>query len=284
MSDDVLRNIYLHTRPEAYRNFLSDEWGERIHTLTSPAPTLSALIYDIMLEWRAASYALSLPAMIPEQLKGYHDSFVNTGEINTTFLRLAEGISRKLVRRVPELTSDPALIRRLQAEIVILGSDLEAAKSGVELELPLEDLWSEYMKLPAFYLCLWGSQRIAYVSIYNAYDNFISRLVCTALQLDGCRTGTKEFKKQLLDAFGKELKEKCWTSPDLYVAREVRHSLSHAGGRVTRELADIQPGHGFVEIEGRIQVTPDKTKALFALVKDCVYALAEEAVGMPQFK
>lgn len=284
MADDILRKVYVHTTPDSYRNFLSDDWAARIDALTSPAPKLSALVLDVVLDWRAAAYAVSLPAMLPEQVKGYHDSFVNSGEINTTLLRLAEGICRKLVRRIPELTSDPALIRRLQTEIVNLGSDLEMAKSGTEIELPLDELWQEYIKLPAFYLGLWGSQRIGYVSIYNAYDNFVVEMVKLALSPPRCRSSEDGFKKLFADAFGEPLKAKCWTDSRLNIARVARHALSHAAGRVTKELDDLRPKHSFVVEDGRIQITPDDTKHLYSLLKDCVYALAEKAVAMPQFR
>jgi hypothetical protein len=70
------RDIYVDANPEAYRNFLSDDWAERIESLASPAPKLSALVFDLVLEWRAATYAMSLPAMIPDQIKRYHDAYV----------------------------------------------------------------------------------------------------------------------------------------------------------------------------------------------------------------
>jgi hypothetical protein len=122
------------------------------------------------------------------------------------------------------------------------------------------------------------------VSIYNSYDNFVAQLVGIALSLDECpRTAGKKFKHLFRDAFSDDLKKKCWTKHEIQVFREVRHALSHAGGRVTAELDELRPKHDFIVVEDRIQVTPDKTKSLFAVLKDCVYALSEVAVGMPQF-
>jgi hypothetical protein len=193
-------------------------------------------------------------------------------------------ITGKLASRVPDLSSDPGLVRRLQAEIVKVGAEFEEARDNVSIEFPLEETWQEYLGDHVFQLSIWGSQQIAYVSIYNSYDNFISELVRVALRLDECRTAGKEFKRQLRELFGDGLKEKCWTRAEFHVAREARHSLSHAGGRVTQPLADIKPSHGFEVRDGRIQVTPDKTKALFALLKESAYALGEAAVGRPEFK
>lgn len=283
MSDEIIRKVYVHTKPESYRNFLSDDWGERVHALALPASKLSELVFDVVLDWRAVAYAVSLPAMLPEQVKGYHDSFVNNGEVNTSLLRLADGICSKLEQRIPELTSDPVLIRRLRAEVVDFGSEM-SKRSGFEIELPLDELWEDYIKLPAFFLGLWGSQRIGYVSIYNAYDNFVVEMVSVAMSRTQCRSSDRDFSGLFAQAFGESLKEKCWTSGKLNVARAARHALSHAGGRVTKQLADLRPGHDFIIENERIQITPDKTKQLYELLKECVYLLAEKAVTMPQFK
>ncbi len=284
MPDDIRRRIHLDRRLESYRSFFSDDWGERINRLAAPAPKLNALVFGIMLEWRATAYTASLPVAIIDHMKGYHDGFVNTGEINTTLLRLAETVMPVLGMRIPELTTDPFLISRLKTEIVKIGAALEDAHASTKVEFSLEETWQEYLKDPVYQLSLWGSQQHAYVSIYNSYDSFLARLVCIARSLDKLRTSDGGFRKHLTDAFGAALKEKCWTCKDIYIAREARHSLSHARGSVTKKLGEIQPSHGFMVVEGRIQVTPEKTKALFALLKDCVYALAEKAVAMPEFK
>ena len=97
MSDEIIRNIYVYTQPESYKGLLSDDWAARIEVLASRSPKLSELVVDIVLEWRAATYAVSLPATIPEQVKGFHDSFVRSEEVNTTLLRLAEGICGRLI-------------------------------------------------------------------------------------------------------------------------------------------------------------------------------------------
>jgi hypothetical protein len=284
MAGEVIRNIYIETELGAYRNFYSDEWCHRIDALASTAPKLSEILIDVMLEWRAAAYAAAIPALLPDQVKGYHDSFVNTGEVNTMLLEVVQGVTAKLAPRVPDITSDHELRRRFQTEVVKLAAEVAEARAKVKLDFPLERVWTEYLDEPSYQLGLWGSQQIAFVSIYNSYDNFIGQFVRIALSLDDCRTSTREFKKQLREAVGDDLKDKCWTNNALHLVREARHSLSHAGGRVTKELSDIKPTHGFVVVGGRIQVSPEKTKALYVLLTECVYALAEKGATMSVFK
>jgi hypothetical protein len=285
LPDDSLRKVHIETDIEAYRYLLSDDWGERVFALTEIAPKLSTLIFDLMIGWRAAAYTASLPVSIVEHLKSFHDSYVNSGEINTTLLRIMPATMQKLVPRVPELTGDPELVRKLQKAIADIGTEIEEARGNTKIEFPFEETWQDYLTNHVFQLSLWGSQQIAFVSIYNSYDNFVAQLVGIALSLDEYpRTAGKKFKKHFCDAFGEQLKEKCWTKHELQVVREVRHALSHAGGRVTTELDAHRPKHDFIVVEERLQVTPDKTKALFVLLKDCVYSLSEAAVKMNQFK
>lgn len=282
MTEDFRRNVHIETGIEEYRNFFNDDWGERIVALTERAPKLSEIAFDILMEWRAAAYTVSLPVTIIEHMKAYHDTFVTTGEINTTLLRLVDLVSARLAVRIPSLTGDPALIRQIQHEVVNIGAELEDARSRAALLFPLDDTWRSYLDNPVYQLSLWGSQRIGYVSIYNSYDNYLARVVAVALGLDTCRTSDRDFKSQLEQAFGSALLEKCWTSNDINIARLARHALSHAGGRETAQLGKQK--HGFVLRDGRIQVTPEKTKALFALLQDSVYALAEAAVVRSEFK
>ncbi len=281
MPEDICRTAYVTTSLDTYRNFLSDDWGERLDQLTATKAKLSEIVIDLMMDWRAAAYTASLPVSIIDHMKAFHDAFVNTGELNTTLLRLAQVIPGRLAQDLPELTLDPSTIRCLQAKLVDLGAEIEEARDKAKCEFPVEETWQSYLKEDAYQLSLWGSQRICYVSIYNAYENFLVRAVCIAQSISSCRSSDREFKKYLAQSFGEPLRDKCWTATNVNIARLARHALSHTGGRVTDKLG--KQNHRFVIRDGRIQVTPEKTKALFALLKDCVYSLAQKAVTMPAF-
>ncbi len=282
MKEEILRTIYVTRTLDAYRGFFSDDWGERIEQLTRTKPRLSEIVFDILMEWRAAAYTASLPVCILEHMKGYHDGFVNSGDINTQLLHLAETIPRKLAQEIPELCNDPALVRRLRGKLVDIGAEVERARDKAVFEFPLEETWQSYLQDNVYQLSLWGSQRICFVSIYNSYENFLVRAVSIARLINSCRTTDKDFQKNLVESFGQKLRDMCWTANDINIARLARHALSHAGGRVTDSLANQD--HGFEVRDGRIQVTPEKTKELFSLLKDCVYSLAETAATMSQFQ
>lgn len=282
MSEEFSREVRIETSLDAYRNFFSDDWAKRIESLTARAAKIYAIVFDLVMEWRAAAYTASLPISILEHMKGYHDGFVNTGHLNTNLLRLAEVLPAMLARELPELTVDPSSIPLLQKKLIEIGANFEDARSQTQIEFPMDETWDSYLQNDVYRLSLWGSQRICFVSIYNLYENYLVQSVRIANCLSSCRSSGPNFKGQLVASFGAPLRDKCWTSNKMNLARLARHALTHAGGRVTDDLAKHE--HGFVVSDGRIQVMPANTKDLFTLLKECAYAVAEKAVTMPEFE
>jgi hypothetical protein len=279
---DFHRNNHIAGDLEDYRNFFSDDWGKRIDDLTASTAKLEPLIFDLMMEWRAAAYTASLPALILEHMQAYHDSFVKTRELNTTLLRLANGIVARMESKLPELTSDPSLLRRIRKTVLDLGIEIEDARDAATFDFPMQETWQSYIKEYVYQLSLWGSQRICYVSIYNSYDNFLTQCIRIATGIADYRSFNRtKFKSDFAAAFGDQLLKKCCDNTDFDVARFARNSLSHSGGRLTPELAGLK--HAFVVCDGFIHITPKDTKGLFALLKGAVYALAEEAITLSTF-
>ena len=231
------------------------------------------------MEWKAAAYTASMPVELLRHVKAFHDNFVNTGELNTHLLQLAFGIPGELVKELPELTGDPELLRKLQTKVMGIGARIHEARTAAKVEFPLDQLWNDYLKESVFQLSLWGSLRICYVAIYSAYDNFLARMVGVVL---GQRVRTnQDFVKHLRNAFGEAICDRCWTQTPVLIARLARHSLAHAGGRVTDELRNLK--HGFEVRDDRIQIVPRNVKALWALLKKNVTEVVEAAVAMDRF-
>lgn len=280
--EELRRNVRVDIRHQSYRNCFSDDWGERIHALTENCPALAELVMDLTMAWRGAAYTVSLPLTTLDHTKLYHDTFVQTGKLNTQFLKLMEIVPKLLANKIPELTSDGNLIRRLQQELVEISAQVSESDTCKNVELPLEGLWDAQLKEPAFQLSIWGSQRICYSALFGAYENFLVRCVRIATQREGIRSTDKDFNKQIVDGFDALIRDKCWTNNRFAIAREARHSLLHAGGRLTKKLSKQK--HDFVVTHDRIQVMPDNIKSLFELLKDAAFELSEVAVNKPEFK
>jgi hypothetical protein len=279
---DYHRNIHISADLEDYRNFFSDDWGKRIDELTVNTGKLEPLIFDLMMEWRAAAYTASLPALILEHMKAYHDGFVKTRELNTTLLHLANAIVTRMESKLPELTSDPDLLRRIRKAVLDLGIEIEDARDAAAFDFPMQETWQTYLQEYVYQLSLWGSQRICYVAIYNSYDNFLTQCMRIATGIKDYRSFNRtKFKSDFATAFGEQLLEKCCDNTDLDVARFARNAFSHSGGRLTPELAPRE--RAFVVCDGFVQITPKDTKGLFTLLKEAAYALAEKAITLSAF-
>ena len=133
-----------------------------------------------------------------------------------------------------------------------------------------------------------GSQCINYGSLFFAYEDFVSNTIRT--REPSYSSKTKGIAIAFTEQFGKPLTDYCWSDAEIDLARLVRHTLAHNGGRFGPTLekyradrfvdatrsAPLLRGELFYIVNGRIQITPCNTKYLFAVLKDRVTRIVEE--------
>ena len=197
-------------------------------------------------------------------------------------LRFAEVVLKKLSHRVPELIADPQLQRTMRQEVVDLTAEFKDAQSKVRIELPIEKLWEQYLAHHVYRITLWSTLRICYVAIYNAYDNFAQQCTFVAHKGQKIRTTNRDFKDKFSEAFGATALQKCWTSPDVKMARWARNALSHGSGRATKEI--LENPHNFQIEDGIIHVRPSDVKEVYLILKDSAFALCEAAKDKSEFR
>ncbi len=283
MENDIVAEIYVNDILDLYRNFFDNEWSQNIVKATEDFPKLAQIVFDLILEWRGAVYTAALPLELLEHTKNFHDAFVKSETPNTDLLRLSEGIISNLGNEIIELRFDPLILRRVQEKIIKTGSKIIDLYRNAPFKYPMQQAWIDYLKVPSYQISIWGSQRISFVAIYNSYANFLTQCVRIAKQLSDYRArNDRAFKKDINDFFGEKILEICWTNTKLNIFRLVRHSLSHLGGRITPKLS--KQNHNFVVVNNRIQVTPDKTKELYNILKKSTFILVQKASQMTQYK
>ncbi|WP_372721646.1 hypothetical protein [Novipirellula sp.] len=182
------RQLIIDTRQEAYGSFFTDNFAREAFSASDSAPLLKEPIFDLIADWRSASYAGALPAQIPGSIKQFHDAFVN---LETT--------------------------------------------ASVKQEIDGENIWQQYLSLHPFHVGLHGTMRLVYLAVYGAYENFLVRSLSIAHNGKPIRVTSSDFKKDFRDKLG-VLIDDAWFAEDIRIARLVRHSLMHAGGRVTDDL------------------------------------------------
>jgi len=227
--------LIIDKRQEAYGTFFSDNFGHEAFAASDDAPVLAAPIFDLIGDWRSASYVGALPASIPHSIKQFHDSFVNAETTATGILRYSDVILTKLSRELPDLVANSELQRLLREKIVVLSSEISEASSVVRQELDGDAVWQQYLSLHPFHMGLHGTMKLVYLAVYGAYETFVVQALSVAHGGKRIRVTDRDFRKDFRDALG-DIIDDAWFAEDIRVARLVRHALMHAGGRVTDDL------------------------------------------------
>lgn len=259
------KQILLDTRPDSYGSFFTDDFGQVALDASEDVEALHQIVFDLVADWRAASYSGALPSVIPSSVKSFHDAYLNEDEPNTGTLRFANAILRRMAQLLPEVSADPALQRRLHTAIVRVAADIKEISGGIRIEMSIEDLWAQYLSLVPFQLGLVGTMRLVLVSVYSAYENFVVRALSLAHGGKHFRvTRGEKFASAFRDAFG-DLYDRGWREPRIHAYRLVRNAFLHTGGRVTEELKAVRIP--VVTLNDTLHVYPEHIKELYNLLK-----------------
>ncbi len=164
------KTIMVDRRQSSYGPFFTDDFGRRAFAAADNAPLIAEHIFDLVSDWRSASYVGALPASIPTSIKRFHDTFVVSGESASGILRFSDVILAKLSSEIPELVSEPSLQRKIHERLVALTSEISEAGSSTRPTLDGDSIWQNYLALLPFHWGLHGTMRLVYLAVYGAYE------------------------------------------------------------------------------------------------------------------
>ncbi len=231
--------------------------------------------------WRTTSYTAAMPAVSVQTARATLLGYANHTTPDSSIVAFGDNIVAKVSRTVPELVENRDLRERLTAQLVIEADNFRNTRDAVELDMPIEPMWSQMLKEPAFQMSVWSSQRMSYVAFYNAYEAFLVNCAKHILGVTKLRATDKEFKDALRTGLGKDVFQPCWAHAELNNSRLVRHALSHADGRETDDLKKQR--HGIMLIEGVLQILPEDNHKMLARLRSGVDALVTLAAAHPKF-
>lgn len=256
--------LIVDKRQDSYGTFFSDNFGHVAFAASDEAPSLAVPIFDLIADWRSASYVAALPASIPNAIKQFHDAFVNAETTATEILRYSDVILTKLSHELPELVNSPELLRILRERLVVLTSEIAEANCSVKQELDGELVWQQYLSAHPFHMGLHGTMRLVYLAVYGAYENFVVNALSIAHDGKRIRVTDRDFKKDFRAVLG-DIIDDAWFAKDIRVARLIRHALLHAGGRVTDDLRNCDIP--LVVHEDILNVFPEHISELYNTLK-----------------
>jgi len=174
--------------------------------------------------------------------------------------------------------------RKLKSVVAKIEEDAHQAIKAARSATPFDTsgYWDYLTHASEFQFCILGIQRINYGSLFFAYEDFLANVIRTKEPTYSSKK--TPIKDAFTTQFGDQLANYCWNHEEVDLARLVRNALAHNGGRFGKDLRKYQPrftdvtgisappiqGELFNLEDGKIQITPDNTKYLFGVLKECV--------------
>jgi hypothetical protein len=235
--------------------------------LTRTEDTPIALdVFDLTVVWKSTSQSFSLPWLMMHCMKAQAEGLMSS-EPGLRWLGL---LVKRLEKRLTCFRH--AQKQELFKVLHDLNTELVEDSQSRPFIYDTSDVFKGFCKETEFQLFLWLLQRQCYSFLYFAYEFF---LVCMYIKLTNAESYriSKESAKDFRAVFTeKGLVERCWTDPKINLARVCRHSIAHAGGRITRDLSkqlkDTRLKDDVVIEDGQIHVLPFQNVNLYKLLEE----------------
>jgi hypothetical protein len=276
MSDsNVVKRVLVDPDHESYKNFFTTEQGQSLYS--RKREDLNELIDDLAFVWRSAAYAAAMPGQISGQVPNFVSGWHTMPQHAESQLSISEMVLGILVKRLPTVTADPAFLAELRTTILDVLDEVATIRAKHSLAISEEDIWKQFLIIPEFQFYIISSQRFCYLTAYAAYESFVVGIVRRSLKDDQIRSTDKnpKFYNRLKEAVGESMASKCWSSTPVDIAREIRHSLMHERGRMTKNTEPFRKQIRLVEEE--IQIHPSDNRQLFVDLIERVHLLLDAA-------
>jgi hypothetical protein len=286
MPDDILTKVSIETGYDAYTSLWDSEYTKQLFEVAGDSAILRQLVLDLSMTWKAANYTHAAPPLL---IQGIHDFYKNL--MNVDDLECVTVKAFNIVVSEMQAHLSLAHLRNLRMRVERGASAAKRQAIKQLNDLSMCKAWPKYLAGDPFRLMIWGTQRLAYVAVWDGYEAFVKALIKT---IEPKASRDRElFKKVFVDKFKHELFQDCWSTEDspegkghpVNVGRVVRNTLCHAGGRVGKFFSDLpeEQRKNIDVVEGKIQIWPTNTRTLYNALKDRVLALAKEAATMACF-
>lgn len=264
-------------RLESYKSFFDSDWVDGFLEV-SDKTQLGQICYDLGREWEGTSFVYMMPWLIIHSLENYHNGFWrDEPKLPQEFLRqfidhvAMHGVIRNMAKKTLMLEA-----RKLEIKLI----ELLATKRPV---FDSETAWNAFIQEKIFAHALTHQQGMAYGSVYYAYENFLQRCIEVKRSAPDYRAkNPRQLSKDFAQEFSAVLEAECVSDSGVEIARLVRNSLAHNGGRPSADL--LKHNHGFKEVDSRLVIMPEHVKALFNMLKDKAMKIVATAAKMTELQ
>lgn len=210
---------------EAYRDFFKDKWKMSLIERTDETP-LEVAATDLLFDWDGIGNLFAFPNNVMENIDDFLKTLHDRQSPVEVAKRIAQSIGEQLSRDEPSVSRGKIMAAATRAASTVTKTRRSEPK------VTANDLWTRWIPHPRFTMCLRATQRLAYGSLYHAYENYLRHVIEVIKGVADYRFKHEDIKQHL----GQAVFEHCFDRAELRLARYVRHSLAHAGGRMTSDL------------------------------------------------
>ncbi|MCF7515337.1 hypothetical protein L3V43_17695 [Pseudoalteromonas sp. L23] len=139
----------------------------------------------------------------------------------------------------------------------------------------LDQVWNEYLKIDGFNGALWKTAENAYCSLYYAYENLVVSILAK-LSGDKVRVTDRNFHRTFSSCLSEKLLGNVWSSPKVVLAKEIRNSIVHNGGKCTPKLERLK--FSSLSETGDVMISASDTRELYNFLKPLVMMVVKSAV------
>jgi hypothetical protein len=284
--DDATRTIYINTDINAYENFLPSEWVTGVFEKAKAAPYLDSLLLDFTQSWRAIAYTASMPFLFVRSIQGAVLGYARYKTSDASIVSFGDQVLDRVANETSREFGISRKIRRTIAKrISAIATEFREQRAKIELQMPIDEIWQNFYRDDGYVQGVWSSQRVAFLAFYNEYEAFLIQCAKEALGKTSFRITDKGDKKEFYDLlrskFDTNILDICWLHSEINIARVVRNSLSHSGGKETDDLKGLN--HGFKFMDGKLQIGPEHIHRLLRHLRAGVTAFVAAAAIMPIF-
>lgn len=277
MEAESRRTLQIDPRLEAYHTFFDDGWARRFLALVK-GTVVDEPAFDLLASWRAVANTHRMPMTMMKVLESLWKGAIIGQSITQ---RHIEQILGCLCKDVKLTVTKQHEVRRAMQRMI---AKVNHAESQLDDGFPGEGIWDGFIHSKQgieFQLSIWGSQRLCYPALYHAYEHFLRDVMSVRIGDPNYRIPRyEEFLRQAEKYLGPQTLGYCLTDADVTLARLVRNAFAHKGGKLTKELRAL-PSLPFEIVDDMIQIMAPDTTALFNLLKERAYRLAEVGISGP---
>jgi hypothetical protein len=275
--------LQIESEIEQYRHVWPTAAADQLDTRCGKAQKLRKLAMPLLLHWRAYAYGAGMPEQFVLAGKAAVEGFQKSGGV-TEVLDIAPKIVNGLAIAVPEMVNEEGLARRLEQAAILLGANFQEQRNKDIEVYPVDVAWHEHLQSPVFQLYIWSSMRLCYQGVYNAYEDFVIQVIRAILEIppqEGFRANDPRFKEVFTKDLGPPLWDECWKGKEIRDIKLIRHSLTHASGRMTPNMKEA--GIKIEMVNGVIQILPHRIRELYQLLAPRAMKIIVKAAEMSCF-